>query len=376
MGIKGLMKLIADEAPGSVKEGAMKSYFGRKVAIDASMSIYQFLVAVRSGPDSQMLTNEAGEVTSHLQGMFYRTIRMMENGLKPCYVFDGKAPELKSGELEMRKEAKRKAAENLKAAEEEGNVENIAKYKKRTVRATKQQSEDCKVLLTLMGVPVVQASGEAEAQCAAMCQAGLVYAAATEDMDALTFGTSILVRHLTFSEARKMPIVEINLKAVLAEMNLSMEQFIDFCILCGCDYTKNIRGIGPKKAIKLIRKHGNLETIIQNLNRETYKFEDSEFLYKEARELFRNPSLTDVKTLKLTWKDPDEEGLVKFLSEERGFSEERVRSGIKRLRKAKKKGSQKRLESFFGPVTVTKRKKPVKKGKGGPKKKKGKFGKR
>jgi len=99
MGIKGLMKFISDMSPDSIKNGEMKTYFGRKVAIDASMSLYQFLVAVRSGPDAQLLTNEAGEVTSHLQGLFHRTIRIMDNGLKPVYVFDGKAPEIKKGEI-------------------------------------------------------------------------------------------------------------------------------------------------------------------------------------------------------------------------------------------------------------------------------------
>ncbi|GFR74409.1 flap endonuclease 1, partial [Elysia marginata] len=96
MGIQGLTKLLGDHAPASMKEGDIKNFFGRKVAIDASMSIYQFLIAVRQ--DGSQLTNEEGETTSHLMGMFYRTIRMVENGIKPVYVFDGKPPEMKSGE--------------------------------------------------------------------------------------------------------------------------------------------------------------------------------------------------------------------------------------------------------------------------------------
>mmetsp|Transcript_7016 Transcript_7016/g.17148 ORF Transcript_7016/g.17148 Transcript_7016/m.17148 type:complete len:373 (-) Transcript_7016:111-1229(-) len=359
MGIKGLMKFISDVAPDSIKNGEMKTFFGRKVAIDASMSLYQFLVAVRSGPDAQMLTNEAGEVTSHLQGLFHRTIRIMDNGLKPVYVFDGKAPVLKAGELENRKESKKKAEEELKKAKESGNQEDVNKFSKRLVRVTRQQNEECKKLLKLMGVPTVDAAGEAEAQCADLCKKGLVYGTATEDMDALTFGSPVLLRHLTFSEARKLPVIEINLSMALKGMELTMEQFIDFCILCGCDYTLAIRGIGPKSAYKLIKTHGNIETAIENLNKEKYKIDPQAFLFKQARELFKKPALTEVSKESIKWRDPDEEGIVQFLCNEKGFEESRVRNGIKKLKKAKTKGSQKRLESFFGPVTTIKRKKPA-----------------
>ena len=90
MGIKGLMKVIADNAPDAIKEDEIKNFFGRKVAIDASMSMYQFIIAVR--PESGMLTDEVGETTrfcspltiSQLQGMFYGTIRMLKNGIKAC----------------------------------------------------------------------------------------------------------------------------------------------------------------------------------------------------------------------------------------------------------------------------------------------------
>jgi flap endonuclease-1 len=96
MGIKGLTGLLNEHAPASIKEHEIKTLFGRKVAVDASMSIYQFLIAVRQR-DGELLTNEAGETTSHLMGLFYRTIRIVENGIKPAYVFDGKPPELKKG---------------------------------------------------------------------------------------------------------------------------------------------------------------------------------------------------------------------------------------------------------------------------------------
>ena len=117
MGIKSLMKTLSEEVSGCIREVTMQQLGGRIVALDASMALYQFLIAVRSAGDgsgpTQMLTNEAGEVTSHIQGMFNRTIRLMENGLKPVYVFDGKAPTMKGGELAKRTERRQAAKENL-----------------------------------------------------------------------------------------------------------------------------------------------------------------------------------------------------------------------------------------------------------------------
>jgi flap endonuclease-1 len=133
MGIKGLTKLLADNAPSIMKEQKFESYFGRKIAIDASMSIYQFLIVVgRVG--NEMLTNEAGEVTSHLQGMFTRTIRLLEAGIKPVYFFDGKPPDLKKEELARRYARREDATEDLAEAIETGVKEEIEKYSERTVK--------------------------------------------------------------------------------------------------------------------------------------------------------------------------------------------------------------------------------------------------
>merc|ERR1739848_6129 len=131
MGIHGLSKVLGDHAPSGMKKNEIKNYFGRKIAIDASMSIYQFLIAVRS--DGSQLTNEAGETTSHLMGMFYRTIRMVENGIKPCYVFDGKPPSMKSGELDKRREKRDEAQKELEKATELGDEENMEKFSRRLV---------------------------------------------------------------------------------------------------------------------------------------------------------------------------------------------------------------------------------------------------
>merc|ERR1711909_152346 len=200
-------------------------------------------------------------------------------------------PQMKAGELEKRKEKRDEAQAALDKAKEEGNMEEVDKQNRRLVKVTKEHVADVKVLLKHMGIPYVDAPCEAEAQCAELVKAGKVYAAGTEDMDALTFGTSVLLRHLTFSEARKMPIKEFHVANVLEGMEIDQDQFVDLCILLGCDYVDKIKGIGPKKAIELVRKHGDIETILNNLDTKKYPPPEN-WLFTEARRLFKSPEVT------------------------------------------------------------------------------------
>ncbi|KAK5661772.1 hypothetical protein OQA88_9873 [Cercophora sp. LCS_1] len=357
MGIKSLFSIIKDEAPDAVKEGEIKNQFGRKVAIDASMSIYSFLIAVRS--DGQQLTNESGDTTSHLMGMFYRTLRMVDNGIKPLYVFDGAPPKLKSGELAKRFQRKQEAHEGLEEAKETGTAEDIEKFSRRTVRVTREHNADCQRLLKLMGIPYIVAPTEAEAQCAALARAGKVYAAASEDMDTLCFNTPILLRHLTFSEQRKEPIQEIFVDKVLEGLGMERKQFVDLCILLGCDYLDPIPKVGPSTALKLIRDHGCLEKVVEWMKTDP-KAKDryvipEDWPYEDARELFFNPDVrpADDPLCDFKWEKPDVEGLVKYLVHEKGFSEDRVRGAAVRLEKNLKSGQQARLDGFFKVIPKT-----------------------
>ncbi|KAL0387294.1 UNVERIFIED_CONTAM: Flap endonuclease 1 [Sesamum radiatum] len=270
----------------AIKEQKLESYFGREIAIDASMSIYQFLVVVgRRG--TEMLTNEAGEVTS--------------------YVFDGKPPDLKKQELAKRFSRRADATKDLNEALKNGNKEDIEKFSKRTVKVTEQHNDDCKKLLRLMGVPVIEAPCEAEAQCAALCRADKVFAVASEDMDSLTFGAPRFLRHLMGPSSKKIPVLEFEFSKILEELNLNMDQFIDLCILAGCDYCDSIRGIGGLTALKLIRQHGSIEHILENINTQRYQIPD-DWPYQEVRWLFKEPSvLTDDDQLELKWTAPDED---------------------------------------------------------------------
>ncbi|TAQ84805.1 hypothetical protein B7494_g6863 [Chlorociboria aeruginascens] len=350
MGIKQLMSIIKEEAPDAVKEGEIKNHFGSR-----SMSIYSFLIAVRSG--GEMLTNEDGETTSHLMGMFYRTLRIVDNGIKPVYVFDGAPPMLKSGELAKRFQRKAVATEGLEEAKETGTAEEVEKFSRRTVRVTREHNAECQRLLKLMGIPYIIAPTEAEAQCAVLAKAGKVYAAASEDMDTLCFDSPILLRHLTFSEQKKEPIQEVTLEKVLTGLNMDRKQFVDLCILLGCDYLDPIPKVGPNTALKLIREHKTLERVVESIQadkKEKYVIPE-DWPYIDARELFFNPDVrpADHADCDFKWETPDVDGLVQFLVVEKGFSEDRVRSGAARLTKNLKTNQQARLEGFFKPIPKT-----------------------
>jgi 5'-3' exonuclease len=146
-----------------------------------------------------------------------------------------------------------------------------------------------------------QAPSEAEAQCAELCRGGLVYGAGSEDMDTLTFGSPILLRHLTFAEARKTPIDIINLSDVLKGLEMDMTTFIDFCILCGCDYLEPLKKIGGKTALKHLRDKGGIDEVLEylrtkkNKNGEIANPPPEDWPYKEARKLFQKPEVIPCK---------------------------------------------------------------------------------
>lgn len=301
---------------------------------------------------------------------------MIENGIKPAYVFDGKPPELKSGVLAKRLERREEAKEEGEEAKETGTTEDMDKFSRRTVKVTREHNEECRKLLNLMGIPVIVAPSEAEAQCAELARGGKVYAAGSEDMDTLTFGTPILYRHLTFSEAKKQPILEVDLKKTLEGLDMTKSQFTDLCLLLGCDYLEPIKGIGPKSAYKLIREHGGLGDVIAHLREKAASKEDAaeegkkkkggiqipeEWPWEEAKKLFETPDVTPADEIELDWKEPDVDALVEFMVTQKGFSEDRVRKGAEKLAKAVNAKQQGRLDGFF---TVQPKTKDTKTGKG------------
>lgn len=365
MGIHGLFQLLKNDAQNSFKFTDKSIYNGKIIAIDATILLYQFLVQIRTKGDGygqQLLVDDNGDITSHIQGFFNRTANMLENGIKPIFVFDGKPPALKYQELSRRKELKKKAEIEIEETKEKmkefDNIEDIEelvddlnKASKRNIHITQQHINDIKLLLDLMGVPVINAPCEAEAQCVELVKSGKAFAVGTEDMDALTFGANVMLRKLTMPKSSKEKVIEINLLSVLSELKITYDQFIDICILCGCDYCDSIKGIGPKTALKLIHKHINIENIIDNLSSK-YIVPDN-FISKldEVRHLFKNPEVIPSIDIDIKFKKINKEALVNYLVESKGFNKDRVINILDRLSKNKiiVDTKQPKIDNFFKP---------------------------
>ena len=228
---------------------------------------------------------------------------MLEAGIKPIWIFDGVPPEQKKHELAKRKEIKMKAKKAEEEVKDLGNVEEQRKFAVRGIRVTSTMTEDSIKVLELMGLPVYKAKSEAEAQCVHLLKKGKVAAVVSDDMDCLTFGAKVLLKGV---KSKNDPIYEISLDDLLKEADLTMDEFIDFCILCGCDYLPTIHGLGPVTAYKYIHKYKTIEKVIEAIEEENqesmkktekvkYQLPDpNEYDYKTARELFKNPDVSEI----------------------------------------------------------------------------------
>ncbi|MEM1902389.1 MAG: flap endonuclease-1 [Pyrobaculum sp.] len=343
MGVTELGKLINKEARREIK---LEQLAGRCIALDAYNALYQFLSSIRQ-PDGTPLMDRLGRVTSHLSGLFYRTINLLEAGIKVVYVFDGRPPEFKLIEIEERRRAKEKAMEEVVKALREGRREDVVKYMKRAVFLTSEIVDDAKKLLSYMGVPWVQAPSEGEAQAAYMAMRGHCWGVGSQDYDSLLFGSPRLVRNLAVSPRRKIgeDVVEVSpevieLDAVLKSLRLkNREQLVDLAILLGTDYNPDgVAGVGPQRALRLVLEFGSLEKIVDTVLRGHQHL-------LEIKKFFLNPPVTDDYSLE--GGRLDEGKLLSFLVEERDFSEDRVRRAVERLRKASVKHKTTSLDTFF-----------------------------
>jgi flap endonuclease-1 len=309
---------------------------GKVVAVDAFNVIYQFLATIR-GPTGELLANIQGDPTSHLSGLFYRNVNLLCDGVKLVYIFDGKPHELKTKEIERRKKAKEEASEKYSLALEEGRIDDAKKFSQGTSVLTSKMIEESKYLLSLMGIPYINAMSEGEATAALLSQKDLAYSSVSQDYDSILFGAKRLIRNLTISGKRKIPNRNVYIDIVpeiiehdqvLKINNITHKQLVDIGILIGTDFNPNgFSGIGPKNALKLIQKYKKLEEI------EKIKEELSNTPYNEIREIFLNPNVTDVEDLTIQFKDIEKEKIIKYLCDEKSFSIERVTNHIGRLEK-------------------------------------------
>ncbi len=301
-----------------------KDLRGRKLAIDAFNILYQFLSAIRQS-DGTPLKDSKGNITSHLTGLFYRTINLLEYGILPCFVFDGKHPDLKALVREKRYAIKSEAMKRYAEALERGMLEEAKKYAQQTSHLTPEMVSECKELLDALGLPWVQALADGEAQAAYMASRGDFYAIVSQDYDSLLFGAPILIRNLTVSKGTPEKLA---LKDVLKSLGLERQELVKLGILMGTDYNEGVKGVGPKTALKIVKEGKFDEYEIENGN--------------TVLDIFLKPAVTD--NYKVKWGSINERNLKEILCKRHDFSVERVDNAIKKLGAGK---GQEKLASFF-----------------------------
>ncbi len=332
------------------KEITIEELKGKVVVIDSYNVLYQFLTTIRQ-PDGSLLTDSKGNITSHLAGLFNRTVRLMQSGIKLAFVFDGKPPELKTKERERRKALKETAQQEYEIAKEREDIESMKKFAARTTKLTKEMAEEAKELISALGIPIIQAPSEGEAQAAYMVKKGDAYASVSQDYDSLLFATPKLIQSLTISERKKMagklayqevkPEI-IDLKHNLDLLKLTQDKLIILGILVGTDYNiGGIKGIGPKKALKLLQERDDFDNIFTELKWN----EQFEFSWQEVFDTIKNMPHTDDYTLK--WIDPNISKVKEILCEKHDFSQTRIDAAMEKLLKEKEKKAQKGLGDFF-----------------------------
>ncbi|MDQ4057301.1 MAG: flap endonuclease-1 [Thermoproteota archaeon] len=318
------------------------------VAVDAYNAIYQFLATIR-GPTGELLTDGKGDITSHLSGLFYRNVNLLAENIKLIYIFDGKPHPLKSKEIERRRQIKREASKRYDEAISEGRFEDARKYSQATSILTSQMVEESKKILTLLGIPCIQAPSEGEAAAAYLTKLDIAFTSASQDYDSILFGAKKLTRNLTVSGRRKVPNrnlyidIEpeiIDYQQILNKTRLTHEQLVDVGILIGTDFNPaGFTGIGPKTALKLITEFGKLENI------EKIKSSLLDVPYQEIRDIFLKPEVLDVDNIE--FNEVNYKDIVDFLCIEKSFSTDRVSAALEKLKKSITNRSQS-LEKWFG----------------------------
>jgi len=330
-------------------ETSIKQLKGKMLVVDSFNILYQFLSTIRQR-DGTPLKDSQGRVTSHLTGLFNRTTRLMKEGLQLAFVFDGKPPAMKQKERERRVTIKEAAMREYKKAKKKGNIEEMKKYASRTSRLTGEMIEESKMLLEALGLPVVQAPSEGEAQVAYIVNKGKAFGGVSEDYDSLLYGIPRLIKNLTITGRKKVGATYIHVtpKIISISKNLNhlkidQEQLIVLAILVGTDYNPGgVKGIGPKTALKMVKEHKHdFDTLFTDA-----KWGDHfDFSWKDIYYLFKKMPVN--KEFSLRWGKLQPEKISELLIEEHDFSRERIESALTPLLTAEQKKSQKGLGDWF-----------------------------
>lgn len=312
---------------------SLESLRGKMLAVDANNLLYQFLALIRTQRGIP-LKDDRGNITSHLVGLMFRTSHLMSDyGIPLGFVFDGKPPPLKGEEILKRRKVRENAFREYKRAMKAGDYAKAFSKAVMTSRLSEKLINDAKRLLSLLGIPYVQAPSEGEAQAAFMAKQGDVWACNSRDYDSILFGAPRLVRYLTISGKEFLPTRGISrplipelmeLDEILSDLNVTREQLIDIAILIGTDFNKGVRGVGPRKGSDLIREFGSIENLPGSLREKVFSN------YVEVRRIFLDPSVTSEYSIRYSGLQESE--LYDFLCNERSFSRENVEIVVRRMK--------------------------------------------
>ncbi len=389
MGIKNLKYLINKYAADAVNERFLNTYENKIIAIDTSIYLYRFIY--KNGEPLELLSKQV--------------MRFLKNKIIPLYIFDGKPPKEKGDVLDERNERKKELYNrhnqikylikkkeideqidskinekiedilnenilnedilNNKEMLEELVIMNINELReeldrvdKRIIIVNGKTISDCKYLFKLMGVPYLVANGEAESLCASLVKRGLIHGCLSEDTDILANGSKYFIRNFNVNNNK---IIEYDLEKILKLFEVSYEQFIDICILCGCDYTSSIKNIGVEKAYKYIKETGNIEGVLEYVAMVNNKYREKNggvryvipqnFDYKKARELFLTCGDKEdyemiKKCIKLT--SPQVDNLLKYLENlEKSIDMNDIKRNLKKFHNILDISNQSTIDKFF-----------------------------
>ena len=329
------------------KEIELEDLKNKIVILDAYNVLYQFLTTIRSR-DGALLMDSKGNITSHLVGLFSRTASLIQKDIKLVFVFDGKPPELKQKTREGRNAAKLEAEKKFLEAQKKDDKEEMKKYASRTSRLSKEMVDEAKELVSLLGLPVVQAPSEGEAQAAYMVRKNKGFAVASQDFDALVHGATKLARNLSISGKRKnqagyktIKPELIDLSENLNNLGIDQNQLITLAMIIGTDYNPGgIKGTGPKNALKLVKQHKDLDLLFKEVKWDDY----FDFSWEEVYYLIKKIPTTD--KYKLEWDNINNEKIKEMLVDKYEFSEQRVENTLEKLKKETSKKQQKSLGDF------------------------------
>jgi flap endonuclease-1 len=292
---------------------------GATVAVDAHNWLYRYLTTTVKWTSDAVYTTTAGEEVANLMGVVQGLPKFFEHDITPIFVFDGGVTDLKTEEVERRREQREQAEERAAEAREAGEAIEAARLEARTQRLTDTIHETTRELLGLLDVPVVEAPAEGEAQAAHMARTGTVDYAGSEDYDTLLFGAPHTLRGLTSKGDPEC----MEFEATLAEHDLTWEGLVDVGILCGTDFNEGVSGVGPKTAVKLVREHGDLWAALEA---EDAYVENGDLI----RKLFLNPDVTDDSGFD-TDVEPDLAAAREYVVDEWEIPEGEVERGFERI---------------------------------------------